>query len=162
MIRAKFRCLSITHRLTSGGKATDSVVELKPVIAKSSSWPGGSEENQKFWSATPTGEASWVYRDVPANVPFSVGSYYYVDLEEIEGEPVDRSWKLWKVEQTESTLTVQLGLGWAESARLASASIALGIENKGAWPAFLGKTGTRWAVMVTDAAAPLPDEGTYP
>lgn len=161
-MRAKFRCLSVTHRLTSGGKSTDTSVELKPVIAKSSSWPGGSEENVRFWSATPTGEANWVYRDVPANVPFVVGSYYYIDLEEIEGEPCDRSWKLWKVEHTESTLTVQLGLGWEQDSRLASASLSMGIENRGAWPVFENKAGSRWAVMVSDADAPPADASTYP
>lgn len=161
MIRAKYRCLSITHRLTNGGQATDTSCALKPVIAKSKDYPGGSEENHQFWSATPLGEAEFVYRDVPANVPFVVGGYYYFDFEQIE-DPNGRCWKFWKHEQTESTLTVQIGLGWEPNEYLSSASVSMSIENKSAWPAFMGKAGTRWQVTVTPADAPPAGAMTYP
>ena len=71
MIRCKLRCLEVKDRL-------DCVrVELKPVIAKSPSYPGGSEENAKFWAATPSGtlKVGTVRAD-----HFEVGKDYYLDL----------------------------------------------------------------------------------
>ena len=155
MVRAKFRCMSITQRLN------DWSVELKPVIAKNKDWPGGSEENAKFWSASPSGDATVVYRG-GAEIPFRVGAYYYVDLAETPAEEAQRTWKLWEVSCTESRVTVKLGLPWHQTDLLASADLSIGIENQSAWSPFLGRAGSRWSV--TFGPAPAPENGlqTYP
>lgn len=155
MIRAKYRCLSITERLTG------TTVELKPVIAKSESYPGGSEENRAFFKATPTGDAALSFRGTPAEVPFKVGAYYFFDLEMVESKD-GRPWKLWKVEHTEQSIGIALSLGWDTSSALASASFSASIENQDAWPAFVGKSGSWWRVEVVPADAPPEGAYSYP
>lgn len=154
MVRAKFRCLSITYRLDHTS------VELKPVIPKGDGWPGGSEENRQFWQASPTGEASVTYRHT--SPPFKVGEYYYIDLQEVPEDAPGRPWKLWEVSSMESRLTVRLGLDWLSDGEMTAGSLSLGIENKGAWPPFIGKVGTRWSVEITPAKPPESGLSTYP
>lgn len=157
---AKFRCLSVNHRLTNGGQSTDTVVDLKPVVSKCEAYPGGSEENHAFWTATPVGEANIVYRAKPADVPFVVGGYYYVTLQLAEGV---RHWKLYKLAQTDSQLDVQLGLAWNQTELISSASVTLGIQNKTAWAPFLDAgPGTRWEVVFSQADAPEINLATFP
>ena len=159
--RAKFRCLSVNHRLTNGGRDKDTSVDLKPVVTKCQAYPGGSDENQAFWEATPVGEANIVYRANPADVPFEVGGYYYIDLKTVPGD--GRLWKLYKVAQLESQLDVQLGLAWDATALISSASITLGIQNKTAWTAFLDAgPGTKWDVVFSPADAPEINLATFP
>lgn len=160
-VQAKFRCLSMTHRLLNGGPTTDVSVDLKPVIAKNKDWPGGSEENLKFWTATPSGEANVVYRAKPSDTPFEVGKYYYIDFTPAtEGV---RPWKLYKVEQSESQLDVHLGLAWDASDRISSATVTLGIQNRLAWAPFLAAgPGSKWSVSFSPAPAPEKDLATLP
>lgn len=154
MIRIKFRCLSITQRLTS------TTVDLKPVIAKTPTYPGGSEENQKFWTATPHGDATFIYQGAPSDTPFVVGSYYYFDIE--EAAPGGRPWVMAKVSECPSQLIVEMSLKWLDGEPVASASILLSIENREAWPTFKGKPGTTWWVTVLDAMSPDAGSLTYP
>ena len=161
-VQAKFRCLSFTHRLLNGGPSTDVSVDLKPVIAKSKDWPGGSEENLKFWTATPSGEANVVYRTKPADTPFEVGGYYYVDLVLADGSEV-RPWKLWRVEQVEGQLNIQFGLAWGAVATISSGSLSLGIQNRLAWHPFLkAGPGSKWVITFSPAPAPEKDLATLP
>ncbi len=162
-VQVKFRCLSYTHRLLNGGPTVDTSVDLKPVIAKNKDWPGGSEENLKFWTATPSGEANVVYRAKPSDTPFEVGAYYYATLD-VAGDGDGRSWKLWKVEQTEGQLNVHLGLAWDhQDTVISSASMSLGIQNRLAWAPFLkAGPGSKWAVTFSPASAPEKDLATLP
>lgn len=70
MVRAKFRCTSITKKEGwSGHKFLHA--------AKFTAITGGSEENEKFFAATPSGslEVDTVVPDI-----FEVGKAYYVEL----------------------------------------------------------------------------------
>jgi hypothetical protein len=143
MVRAKFRCLEISYRLNQ------TLVKLKPVIAKNDDWPNGSEENAKFWSASPHGEIEFSY-DEGVGHPFKLRGYYYLDMEPGD-ESEERPWKLWSLEQSESTLTIKMGMSYDNEATLRSASLMLSIENVDAWPHFQGTIGTPWKVSMTEA-----------
>lgn len=124
---AKFRCLEIKEGLRM------TVVTLKPVISKSDVWPGGSEENAKFWKASPYGEITLNYSDGRAHL-FEVGAYYYVDFSGDKGE----AWAVQEVSRTPSTLTAKLGLPWLHrfDGRPTEGNLTLTIENQAAWPLF--------------------------
>ena len=74
-VRAKFRCLGITHRYDK-----NSIVELGAVMNKKGD---NFEENASFWDATPTGKAELVFAHECDMEP---GAYYYIDLVETEEE----------------------------------------------------------------------------
>jgi len=154
MVRAKFRCLNIHLHLQG------TTVELKPVIPKSDDWPGGAEENRKFWEASPTGEMELKYRK-GVDAPFEVGGYYYIDLERLDAEE-ERSWKLWEVARQAASLGIKLGLSWHHEPELVAGDLTLGIENEGAWDAFDGHVDSSWRVTVTEALPPEPGQATYP
>jgi hypothetical protein len=140
MVRAKFRVLEVKHHLRGY------TLLARPVISKNDDWPQGSEENKAFWEASPYGELEM--RFGPKLKPsMKVGSYYYVDLEQTTEE--GRHWKLFSVEQSESTQTVKLGLPWEREADLESASLMIAIDNKAAWPHFDRKVGSYWKVSLT-------------
>jgi hypothetical protein len=147
MVRAKFRVLGINYRLSY------TVVELKPVIAKSESWPDGSEENRKFWSASPSGESELVYK-AGVEIPYQLGDYVYIDM--TPGED-GRPWKLWEVSHSESQLGVSFGLGHDTTQDLTHASLKIDIENEGAWESFQGKQGSKWVVAYTKVEGVHPD-----
>ena len=79
-VRAKFRCLGITHRYDH-----NFIVELGAVMNKKGD---NFEENKSFWNCTPTGKAEVV---CVHECDFEPGAYYYVDLVE-SGE--DDDWHL--------------------------------------------------------------------
>lgn len=156
VVRAKYRCLSITHHLNG------TTVEMKPVIGKCPAYPGGSEENLAYFKATPTGEAKLQYRVPPSEVPYKVGSYYHIALIQHTGKPIDRPWKLWKVDQTETAQTIGISLAWDSASMLASAEFTACIENQTAWHTFTGKAGTLWRVSFSTADNPPAGSATYP
>ena len=142
MIRAKFRCMSITY---NADQPTE--VRFLPVAPKCSSYPEGCEENKAFWDASPSGEMK---AGIPkgANVPFIVGDFYYIDM-----EPSDEGWKLWAVTQYEHNINISMGLGWdSDRDGFFHAELDLGITNKAVWPTFTGKSGSKWAVTITPAS----------
>lgn len=73
MIRAKFRCMDCTddwnrHR----------IFRFRPVMQGG----GKDNENKKFWSASPSGEAELQFKTTGPDEPrqYEVGSYYYIDF----------------------------------------------------------------------------------
>ena len=67
-VRAKFRCLRIAQVWNGGWE-----IELSPVMQRGDN----SEENKRFWEASPSGECSLFYH---REHPFEVGAYYYIDM----------------------------------------------------------------------------------
>ena len=143
MIRAKFRCMSLTYNAE-----TASEVRFLPVNPKGECYPDGCEENAAFWDATPSGELK-IGIAHGAEVPFVVGDRYYIDME--EADEGDQRWKLWGVTQHEGNINVELGLGWSNERLMVHATLEMGIMNATAWPAFLNKAGSKWAVTLTPA-----------
>lgn len=134
MVRAKFRCMSVSHAWNK-----QFTVDLQPVTS------GKDEENKSFWRATPSGEIRLVYNgDTP---PFVVGEYYFVDME--EGDKSSR-WRLYELRQTESQLGITLSVPWDNALPLVSGSVKMGIDNVDVWAPFLGKVGAGWSVTFTE------------
>ena len=73
MIRAKFRCLSITTHINDVITAN-----LKPVMRKGKNL----DENTQFWQYTPSGELDVTYKK---ECPLVVGAYYFIDLTKGDG-----------------------------------------------------------------------------
>lgn len=71
--RAKFTCQQIT-RYTGGGQE----VTLGAVTGY------GSEENESFWNATPSGQLKMTISNPKAQEFFDVGKSYYLDFTEAE------------------------------------------------------------------------------
>lgn len=141
-IRCKFRCLTLTHQADQGV-----LVGLRPVYGKSPSSPEGADENLRFWKATPTGEVTLHYQ-LDATVPFTVGSYYYIDITLSEGT---EGWKLWELSQHETNLGIRMGLAWVNGRPLMSGEMSMTIDNQDAWAPFLGRVGAHWQVVFTPA-----------
>lgn len=82
-IRAKFRCLRVTEKWNEMW-----VIDLGPVMQGNSN----SEENKKFWEASPSGECELSFWGKPE---FKAGDYYYIDMDAHESAPAkDGSWKM--------------------------------------------------------------------
>ena len=71
MVRAKFRCSAKTERENCG--STTFSLDFYPVI-------GASEENKKFFSATPGGKLELHVVNHEAAKIFEPGKEYYVDI----------------------------------------------------------------------------------
>ena len=140
MIRAKFRCMSVTKTWDHETK-----VELLPVNRSSSKDP----ENQLFWDATPGGKAELHFSfDTHEYLP---GAYYYIDMEPVE-EPVEGGcWRLSTVtHHSDGGGDVKLYKSWDKEAGLASGSLEIWVK----YPktlAMFGKPGVRWEVTFTFA-----------
>ena len=74
MVRAKFKCDSITKYAITGGD-----VKLSPVI-------DGSKENKEFYKWTPSGEFILKTVNEDAFVQFIPGKEYYIDFTLVEKE----------------------------------------------------------------------------
>lgn len=74
-VRAKFRCLAVSHKWNH-----EIVAEFGPVLNKKGDH---YEENKTFWEFTPTGELELSYFH---ECPIEPGAYYYLDLVESDGE----------------------------------------------------------------------------
>ena len=146
MIQAKFRCLEVTE--TYKGEIS---VKLAPVIPKNDTYPGGSEENRKFWEASPSGECL-LYFQTKAACFVEVGSYYLIDMiPDEKGE-----WKLGELGYMgETTLSVHFDRGmW--STPFPRGTLKIGIHNKKAWPAFEGMAGTKWNIFFSESDVQNP------
>lgn len=142
-VRAKFRVLEVKQRLEAVR------VELKPVIAKGPNYPGGSEENARFWEATPAGEAGFWRK--PDDPPMPLGSYWYVDIVEDPAGPYILASVNCKMGSREVWLSEHRG------------DVKFDIHNCAAWPAFdLDRIGQKYRVVLTQADAPEPGAATYP
>ena len=137
---AKFRVIAISHRLQG------SVVEMLPVTPKSEYEPHGSEENKKFWDATPAGEIKLSYH-LDAPIELELGSHYRIHFTETDENDPGRRWKLFRVGQTEDQMDVHFGMSWDTGKAPAHGEAEMLIRNKGAWPHFEGKAGTYWDVI---------------
>lgn len=73
MVRAKFKVTSITRQAGWNGNKEVQTIKLQPVS-------GGTEENEKFYAATPGGsiELSVVKEEVGRQ--FDIGQEFYVDF----------------------------------------------------------------------------------
>lgn len=72
-IRAKFRCMKVSQTWENIHE-----VDFRPVYQKRGDNPYcNSEENQRFWDATPAGEASLTFAGPHE---FKPGAYYYIDM----------------------------------------------------------------------------------
>jgi len=150
MVRAKFRIMEIKQMWN--GECTE--VRLLPVSAKSQYDPDGSEENKRFWEATPSGKACVVYRTLDPIPPCGkIGSCVYIDMQELDAEPPaegKRAWQLHSVTHSHS-LDIHLHLPWSHEGDITHADVEMDINNEGAWPPFTGKALTYWSVEFTPA-----------
>jgi hypothetical protein len=73
-VRAKFRCTSVTKVVGWGGHEFLWTAKFQVVTGHDG---GDSEDNKKFWAATPSGslELSSIIEDA-----FEVGKAYYIDI----------------------------------------------------------------------------------
>lgn len=145
VVRAKFRCMSITQHAEFCSE-----VRLLPVEPKGEAYPEGCLENQAFWDATPSGEVKIWYRlGVP--IPQILGAYYYIDMEQAEAG--DQLWKLWKVKPHEDhQMDINMGLGWSEDRPLIShAELEMQILNPTVFPIFADQKDTKWSVDISQA-----------
>jgi len=149
LIRCKLRVLEDKRRLDVR------YLDLKPVIAKSATYPGGSEENARFFKATPTGQCELWY--APGAAPIAdIGEYVYVDMNE---DPAG-DWTFADVKASTGARTPTLNLQYNHDRELRSAQLTLQIENPEAWAAFdLSRLGTRW--LVSFVRAPSPEAGSF-
>ena len=73
MVRAKFKCTSITRREGWGEFKEIRDIELQVVC-------GGSDDNKKFFAASPSGSIKLGCANAAASEQFEIGKEYYVDF----------------------------------------------------------------------------------
>lgn len=73
MVRAKFKVNSITRMPGYGGVKEFQTIRLSPVTS-------GSEENQRFYGSTPTGQIELGCANAEAVAQFDLGQEFYVDF----------------------------------------------------------------------------------
>jgi hypothetical protein len=136
-VRAKFRVLQINQYFQSGTPTQG--VELRPVMAKCSSYPDASEENAHFWDATPSGEAK--ITTVFGSDFLEGGACYYIEMEpDPEGD-----WELEYVNISKSQCDVKLAKEW-------TSHVQMNIGNKAAWAPFIeAGPGSKWKVDLVKA-----------
>jgi len=142
MIRAKFRCMEVVLRWDKTRR-----VELLPVNNHVTEGQASDTENHDFWKATPSGKLNLTYT-AEQDCQFVAGEYYYVDLE----HHADGSWLLEPVEQRVTSLTVGFNAPW-QGELLHQGHLEMSIDNEAAWPAFVGKVGSKWRVSFSWAEA---------
>lgn len=72
-VRAKFTVQSITRQKGWGGHAEVQTIRLQPV-------GGGSDEDKKFFAATPSGQVELGVVTAEAGNYFELGASYYLDF----------------------------------------------------------------------------------
>lgn len=72
-VRAKFKVQSITRRPGWNGNKEVQEIKLFPVVAD-------SEENKKFYAATPSGEINLTTVNFDIGSQFDIGEEFYVDF----------------------------------------------------------------------------------
>ena len=141
-IRAKFRCMK---RSVDWQQHVE--IEMKPAYPQCSDEPGGSEENRKFWEATPSGSIRLLFRE--ESIAFVPGDFYYVDVEQDDaGE-----WVLSTLTEGGSTLGVDLSRHWSDKDPMIDAQFKMHIDNAEAWSAFKGQVNKHWRVAFSPAPA---------
>lgn len=73
MVRAKFKVTEIIRRPGWNGASEVRAIRLAPVSA-------GSEENKRFYAATPNGSIELATVNVEAAAEFELGQEFYVDF----------------------------------------------------------------------------------
>ena len=146
-VRAKFRCMRVIDDW-SGLKT----IELRPVYQK-----GGNPENEKFWSATPSGEAELVFFG-PAlddrGEPYKAGDYYYIDMHKAS----EAGWTLGVVTKRTCGGEVELhtnargSVGYKE-AGLRHAKLQMGFNDDNGVIELFGEAGLDWSVAFKWAEA---------
>jgi hypothetical protein len=148
MIRAKFRCLSITYNWDS-----NTIVSLKPVTKKKYEYgkePMNFAENEQFWKYSPSGECT-LHFDKDSKVSFKVGSFYYIDM---EPAPSDTArWTLGRVTSwgTNGEGEIELGCsGKRENEEDPTyATLKIGLSGESAKVGSFGPTSALWNVTFT-------------
>jgi hypothetical protein len=166
MIRAKFRCLSVSEGLGNSVQ-----IRLAAVIPKKGL--PNYEENQQFWKYSPSGEMKLTYNGVPMVVAgddrsgsvsrrFEVGAFYYIDMEK---KDVDKEQpELWSLAERHNWLggqsKITFRLPWvdpnkpdAPQLRAGEFEIQLSNEAAGAKAQF-GDVGHGWQIDVSFAHGP--------
>ena len=156
-VRAKFRCLGINAKYDGLF-----IAELKPVMQRGSN----SEENKRFWEASPNGDCELVFNKCCPLVP---GAYYYLDLSpvnDMEG-PIS---KLEIEERWSLEVVTEFGAGNSEVSfsywrqydyklprpdGLASGRLKLGLDAKKGRAAYenFSHPGSKWKLAVSFAEA---------
>ena len=99
IIRAKFRCLSLTNKYDG-----TIVAALAPVKRD-----GKDPENAEFWKYSPNGECELFFHK---ECSIEVGAYYYVDMEQVlkqpDAEKHPELWELSRRDENQSYVNVEL------------------------------------------------------
>lgn len=153
IIRAKFRCMEITHHWNKW-----SSVKFLPVKRD-----GKDSENTRFWDASPSGELRLDYtasaheiwhnpegQRVVSDV-LNVGDYYYLDLTPQVGESED-AWNLNSVTKTESGGNVTFYFNQYKNPGLRNVTLHLNLTQPGTLELF-GSPGKPWAADLRWAEA---------
>jgi hypothetical protein len=144
MIQAKFRCMSVTRKWDN-----TEIAEFRPVNRGKDKDP----ENQKFWDATPSGEAALVFNG-PSG--FDPGDYYYVNMT----PEADSRWTLCSVTRhQDQSGEAYFRCEWIEtSSGLVSAHLKMGVNYPEVVDAF-GKPNAKWKLEFVHAEKSdwLPD-----
>lgn len=80
MVRCKFRCNQVKEQVGyvyDGRESRQAVIQEATFVAVTS----GSEENKKFFAATPVGTLTIGSHVAPS---FEAGKYYYLDISEAQ------------------------------------------------------------------------------
>lgn len=163
MIRAKFRVKRITEETSTVH------VEMHPVNPKGQHEPNGSEENARFWKATPSGTAVFAHHGATVDevrAKYPIGSCFYLDIHQgaVEGQQVYTAGQFtaggWSLNVTfhphGHAGRVELGIDNPEAIRLLLPALvdeilykaAYKIENPGLYQ---GAPSVAWLVDVTRA-----------
>lgn len=134
LIRAKFRCMTLSHFWDQTHRA-----EFRPVKRSNDK----DSENNIYWKATPSGEASLLFRGKDLPTPLELGGFYYIDMEPAE----NGEWTLFNVTRSQTGGEVQLELPWdntREGGRM-SGTVKMSIDNPPALEGF-GFPPSKWKV----------------
>lgn len=95
MIRAKFRCLSVTEKYDGS-----IIANLSPVKRN-----GKDGENDQFWKYSPNGDCELHFHKECA---IKVGAYYYIDMERVDNAVDPALWELSRRDENQNYVNVEL------------------------------------------------------
>ncbi len=99
-VRAKFRCLNITHKY-------DGTIVANLAAVKRT---GKDQENDSFWKYSPNGDCELYYHK---ECPILVGAYYYIDMEKVLEKPDATNPDLWELSRRDENQSyVNVELSW--------------------------------------------------
>lgn len=153
-IHAKFRCLGVNHRWDG-----ERIVDLAPIYKDD-----GAPENALYFESTPSGNAE--VKTGPA-CPFEPNKTYYIDMDRVElkegEETPPEYYELAYVKDVDYAVVVQFKSGWTQSDEkdkwgnhlpakgIRKGEIEMQVDNKKAWPHFVGYAKSVWKVTFTEA-----------